>query len=511
MVRDAAPSERARTEVRVDRRVELLSILHRLGGGDEYRKAPATAYVAEIDRTFARFRDHPAVRATTALRAKHGISYDAPIILAVHLDDRLELRNAAELPALDARFEGVNVEAYVTKIREFAAVTDFEAFVARQEAHYARAAATLRTVVEAEDPVGWFDAFFGERDRARYIVVPGLLNGPQNFGVRATLPDGTLEMYQVLGVNTKHGLPPTDDDTVSLLVHEMAHSYVNPLFERHAAALSAAGSALFRLVEKPMRAQAYQNATTMLHESGVRAVTALYLSDRKGAEAGAAAARAEVRRSFVWTHELVALFRTFRKERARYPDFEAFMPRVVAFFDELVKRYDGTLPKLPFLGPINRVFDGDLTVVAPTDPALAAYVKQVHAQLFPRAPLVVSGAPASAEPDRNLVAYGSPKTNAVIADLARRATWKIEENGITLGAKKFSGTNLVLIACWFRHDDPTRGVVVYAGARGADVVGLNSVRHGGTDWLVARRTAKEFEVVDSGDWPHVNGAWVPPY
>jgi len=500
------------TDVRVDRRVELLSIVMRLAGAPEYLKTPASSYIAEVDRTFGPFATHPAIAATRTLRSKHGISYDAPMVLAVHLDDQLQPRSLDELASLDRRWAGVDVAAYVTQLRDFAAASKFGDFFTAQTTHYDTVARTLRTVVDAENPVGWFDGFFGPRKDARFIVVPGLLTGQRNFGVRVTLADRSTEMFQILGVTRPDGMPSTDEETVGLLVHEMAHSYINPIFERHRAKLEAAGTKLFALVEQPMRAQAYGEWHTVLNEAGVRAITVLYLRDKKGDEVGARAARAELRLSFVWTNELVEVFRKYQRDRAKHGSFEAFMPTVIAFFDELVVQYKDGLPKSPFLGPVNAALI-DPVMVAPAGGELSTYVGQIRDKLFAAAPLVAATALTYTEhPNKNLVAYGTPATNPIIANVLEHARITITADAITLGKKQFTGPGLVLVMCRYRQDDPTRGVAIYAAGRDRDLVGINhNLRHGNRDWLVARRTAKGFEILDSGDFPRaVDGAWLLP-
>jgi len=334
----AAPTALAGTSaptVHVDRRVELLSILHRLIGHQAYTRAPLTPYVQAVDRTFGPFAGHPAVAATRALRASHSITWDAPMILAVHLDDQLQLVNPEELPSLDARFTGADVEGYVSMLRDFAEVTRLDDFLAAHHPYVAQVEATLRTMVEKEDPVSWFDRFFGAQPKARYIVVPGLLTGTMNYGVRATLPDGTLEITQVLGVYAADGLPLNDDLSVTLLVHEMAHSYVNPLVATHRGALEAAGTRLFALVEEPMRQQAYDNWKTFVDESMVRAVVALYMWETRGEAAGQVEIAAQERRAFFWTSRLVGHLQRYQRERATFSDFAAFLPELVNAFDAL--------------------------------------------------------------------------------------------------------------------------------------------------------------------------------
>lgn len=504
--------------ITIDRRIEIVSIVYRLAGFKEYSQAKPTPYITAVDAYFKPFAKHPAIDRAISLRNKYGIGHDAPMSLAIHLDDRFVPRPGAgeAMAAMDHRWKGVDIASFAALLADFVAVSKADDFLALHAGYHRQLVAAVRALVDAENPVGWFDSMFGPRRGARYVVVPSAIAGPANYGPTAREPSGTLEMYQILGIPTADGLPAKDPAVVELLVHEMAHAYINPVFDRYRDKLQSSGTQLFALVAPQMRRQAYTQWNIMTNEAGVRAMTALYLKDRKGDEAGARAARAEVRNGFVWTHELVELFRKYQRDRHTYPDFEAFMPRVIAFFDDTAKRYGGKLPPTPFLGPFDAVFDGQPMVIAApvTDwETLAKYVQQIHAQLLAtRGPLV----PASAElltahPNKHVLAYGTPQSNPVIAHIAERASWKIESTGITLGKKHFPGATNVLIAVWYRPDDPTKGVAVYAASSDRLLPGINSLRHGDKDWLIARPDGKgNHTIVASGDWPQFSGAWVPP-
>jgi hypothetical protein len=80
--------------VAVDARVELISIIFRLAGNPEYSRCLVPDYARDLDAHFACVREHPVVLLARKLRANRGVSYDAPMSLAVHLkdSDRLELR-----------------------------------------------------------------------------------------------------------------------------------------------------------------------------------------------------------------------------------------------------------------------------------------------------------------------------------------------------------------------------------------------------------------------------------
>lgn len=321
--------------VRVDRRIELLSILHRLIGHQAYTSGPVTPYVKAVDAAFAPFANHPAVLATRALRASHSITWDAPVILAVHLDDQLQLLNPDELATLDPRFKGADVAGYAATLRDFARDSKLDEFLAAHHQYVTDVETGVQAIFGKAKPVGWFDDFFGAKANARYIVVPGLLTGNRNFGVRATLPDGTQEFYQVLGMRAADGLPVDDELTESLLVHEMAHSYVNPLIEGHRAAFEAAGTKLFALVAASMKRQAYDSWKIFVDESIVRALVVLYTLDRHGKAAANQEAQLQIQNDFRWTPDLAKLLLRYQAQRATYPEFAAFVPEVAKAFDTL--------------------------------------------------------------------------------------------------------------------------------------------------------------------------------
>ena len=315
-----APAARP-LEVHVDRRVELLAILQRLAGGREYQTAPATAYVRDVDAQFAPVASHRAVALTRELRAR-GLDHDLPMTIAVYLDDQLHLRARPD----DPRIAAIDAEAYVASVAEFANASGFDAFFAKHHAYYERVEARLRDAIDAENPRPWLDRFFGQRAGPRFVVVPAPLAGTWNYGPRAG-----DEMYQVMGLAKVDfdELPVVDGQMIELLVHEMTHSYINPLFAKHRGELEAQGQRLFARVEQAMRAQAYPSWEIVMNESAVRAVTALYERERHGADAGAAAVKREVARSFVWTEPLVQLLSSYEADRVRYPTLDAFVPQLV--------------------------------------------------------------------------------------------------------------------------------------------------------------------------------------
>lgn len=504
---DAAAAQSARTsQVRKDRRIELVSIIWRLAGAEEYTRARGTPYLDAVDRTFAPFAKHPAVAMASALRRSRGIGFDAPMIFAVHLDDQLALTNAAELPSIDARWTVEDANQLATVVRAFATDAALDPFLAQHADYHASLVRTLQGVIDKENPVAWFDAKFGVA-QATYVVVPSPIAGLLNFGPRATGPDGAQQFYQVIGVDSRTGKIVADDGLVYLLVHEMAHSYINPVFAKHRAALETSGSKLFGLVAKAMRAQAYVDPMTMMNESAVRAVTVNYMRDKRSELAGAAVIRTELRNSFYWIKDLAELFRTLSAN-----NLDGDMPKVVAFFEQAATRYANGVPALPFLGPVDTVYQSDPVWVVPGGEAYA-YARTIHGKLRSiGAILEPSPATLREQRGRELVVVGTPADNPVVAAVVAAAGWKVGNATIAVGARTFTGKGLVLIACWPRPDDSAHGVAVYTALDAADLTGINGgVRHGANDWMVARKQGNGYVILGTGDFPRgPDEAWKLP-
>lgn len=336
----AAPAGDAASQlvITVDPRVELTSIVFRLAGNPEYRKGHVEAYNEAVDEHFGDFADHETVALARRLRAERGISYNAVPQLALHLTDVASCAERVPFdplpPRLDDRWDPASASGFAAALCRFARDTDFAAFRESHAELYAETEARMRTLMEDQGILTWFDRFFGPRDGSAFHLELALLNGPNNYGASVLLPDGE-EFHSVLGVweTDDAGLPSFRPDVLSTIVHEFTHSYTNPLIDDHADALAGAGEALFAHVADAMTRQAYGTWRITLYESLVRACTIRWVETVKGADLGRRLRKFESRRSFYWVDDLADLMAEYEGDRATYPDLAAFMPRVVEFFD----------------------------------------------------------------------------------------------------------------------------------------------------------------------------------
>lgn len=311
---EPAAEPEASWRVGVDPRVEVFSMLQRAAGIPPY--APTgdarTPYARRVDAKLAALKDHPAVVHTQRLAEANGIGFDAPMALAVHLGwPGLEpLLPLSPLPAaLDDRWAGVDVEAYLADVRAFVAAAELEAFFAEQAPFFAEVGTTLEDFLGRYDrhTTAWLERYSGV-GVDEVVIVQGLLTEQGNYGPHVVLPDGRTSAYQivVLWHPDAAGRPQPTEELLTYVIHETAHSYMNPLADAHHGVFAAGASALFAKLERRMNDIGYGDWETLVRESLTRAATRAYLRSI-GAEQALADARVlDDGHGFVWIDDVIA-------------------------------------------------------------------------------------------------------------------------------------------------------------------------------------------------------------
>lgn len=330
--------------VRVDARVELLTLVFRLIGANEFNQpASNSPYAEEIELWFGPARDHEVCRLARDLRRERGISFDAVPNLAVHLTPPPELALRVPLEPwperLDERWKGADLAGFLEALRAFSEQTGFPEFQESFQEVQRAAEASLAAAVEGARVLPWLREFFGLDAGTSYVAVPGLLCGPGNFGVSVRLADGTLELWPVLGAASweADGRPRYGALDVPLVAHEFTHAFANPVIDAHWGALAPAFETLFLRVQEVMARQAYGTPKTVAYESLVRACVVRHAARQFGAEAAAKQQAYEIGRGFAWTGELAALLQQYEGERATYPTLRDFGPKLAEFFAGVAK------------------------------------------------------------------------------------------------------------------------------------------------------------------------------
>ncbi|MCA8944550.1 MAG: DUF4932 domain-containing protein [Planctomycetes bacterium] len=392
------PSDRERAfepdlSVRIDPCVELMSIVFRFAGNPEYGKARVDSYASDVETWFGDHRDDPVVRLAADLRRRNGVSFDAVMGFAVHLDGTTKLQPEVPLsprPAsLDERWKN-DAPKFLRALQKFATRTRFAEFFEQHQALYDTTVERMRARLAESAQLGWFEDFFGARPTASFEVSLGLLNGGQCYGPHVLHKDGTEDLHCVLGVwaTDDAGLPTFDEDVIPTVVHEFCHSYCNHQIDAHEKQLVRAGTRMFAHVEEAMRRQAYGSWQIMLKESLVRACVIRYEAKTRGPRARDMEIRNQERCQFYWAGDLSDVLIEYEKGRESFATLANFMPRVVEFFDEYSKRFEAEMASRPqVVSTVPEI--GDQKV----DPNLEALVITFNTKMADRSWAFVGGGP----------------------------------------------------------------------------------------------------------------------
>ena len=333
----AAPPSPIR--VAVDPRVELMSILMRVLGAPEYNMSNAgSPYADDVDEWFGPLGEHAVFQTLRELRRERGISFDAPMSLAMHLTDVETLDELVSFdprPArLDERWPLERTRAFLVELRDFVEYSSFGEFLSEHAALYDESARRLEEVVARHSFVPWLRAFFGVDPSATFTVVPGLLNGGGNYGSGAIFADGSESITPIIGAGRwdEDGLPVFGDAQVPTIVHEFVHSYTNRLVDENRPTLEPCGDVLYERDPAIMDRQAYGSGLTVMYESLVRASVLRYLAATEGEPAAGRQAAGDVERGFAWVPGLAEVLARYEATRDAYPDLGTYMGEVASFF-----------------------------------------------------------------------------------------------------------------------------------------------------------------------------------
>jgi len=335
----------------IDPRVELVGIVYRLGGHPEFTQGNVRSYLDDIDEYFAPYRDHPVVKLSQELRKTRGISFDAVMQIALHIDDAFSpapirpLNDGSLMLYSTGRWTPPEAERFIRELADFAKTSHFRDFYDRHSAIFEHTRQATQSFIDTRVDQQWLPSFFGVVPTGSFTVIPSMINGPASYGPTYRDADGKEHFYAIVGVNTvdDHGMPVIDSESLELVIHEFSHSFVNHLVAARRGSFDAAAGSMYGKVETAMNRMAYNDWETMINESLVRVAVIRYFQSHEGTEAAEEQIQEEVKRSFLWTRELSDLMGTYERHRRQYPTFESFIPQVAAFFTEYAPRLDGII------------------------------------------------------------------------------------------------------------------------------------------------------------------------
>ncbi|MDR2145723.1 MAG: DUF4932 domain-containing protein, partial [Tannerella sp.] len=354
--------------ISIDPRMELLAAIHALSNNQDLanRNLP---YTREMISYFQSFSSQEAVKMTENLQRKFGFSYDAPVAFMLHLSQPAELEEKSKFSDYIMKRSGGGdyPEQYRKSIKQFAAISNFEAFWNSKIPFYNQILdKTIGNIGEIDLVKAMEDYFNETQENYNVIITPAFKGGKGAF---VSGLDGKESFFSTFETSqVQDDIPYTKGDNILFYVwHEYGHFFVNPLTEKHADRVSAQ-SQLFDPVKDAMSRQAYGNWTICLNEHIIRAINIRMMELNFDSQVATTLLNRELENGFIYIKPLIEKLKDFEKQRdEKNITFSDFYPELLDVPDSLQKVEHREQVNMNFNGPINGVLtEAKLAVVYPT-------------------------------------------------------------------------------------------------------------------------------------------------
>lgn len=336
----------SKVPVKIDPRVELCSIAFRLAGAKEYSSNVNVTYIKDIEEHFNAYENDTLIRYVKYLRDRTFIGYDAVMTMAVSLQGKngkytLPTHEKAIEILYDnsGRWNKWNAPEFIRLLNEFYEKSDFETFFRSHKKYYDSLVEKFNKEVNLD--ANWFPDFYGTHTEDKYHVIIAPSCGNSNYGPHTYSENGVKNIYAVLGVfKFEEDGSPTFSYKREIVVHEMNHSYINPLTETTHIAdhIKDSGDKIMAVVGEDMKMQAYADFKTVINESLVRAAVIRYMKNKAfPSEDIENEIISQKSLAYYWIEGLDSLYEEYDNHRDIYPDMQSFYPHIKDYFEEVAQ------------------------------------------------------------------------------------------------------------------------------------------------------------------------------
>lgn len=324
--------------IKVDPRIELLAVVqHFTSWADTRHTKFDIGYKHDIDNYFSNFSNHPAVQKSQAL-INSNFTYDAPVAFVLYHGNPPEFTQISPYSDyLISRAGGKsNLKDFADILRAFAKETDFIKFFNGKQKFYNHIQNDMIKTIGDTNYTKLLEDYFGEKKHS-YNILPTPLFHTGGYGPQVQNADG-LDIYNVAGpiAYTNGSLSFGNKDyLLYILLHEFSHSFVNPVTTKYSAQIDNSRM-LYEPIKTQMQAQAYSQWETCVNEHLVRTVVARLALKLRGEAYKNMVINQEMSSGFIYIQKLDSLMVEYENDRAKYPNFESFYPKIIELFNSLL-------------------------------------------------------------------------------------------------------------------------------------------------------------------------------
>ncbi len=292
---------------KVDKRIELMSIISRIAGFEEYNQPTIKSYSNKINTHFNEHKNHEIFEFIEEMRDSTHLAYDALMTMAIYLDeDKVYETNypVSEIEKKDNRWTENYINQFLLLLKDFYLKSDFESFFRMNKSLYdsiENEAVKLTGNINYD----WFSDTFSFNKKTDFRLILGVALGYGNYGL---VREDKEVFYSIIGCGENVDLQkdPFYDDKVPTIIHEYCHSFINPVTAQNKDLFQNAGSILYSKNKKEMNNQAYGDWESVINESLVRAFVIKYMKENNFSREKVLREIAINKKiGFVWIKELV--------------------------------------------------------------------------------------------------------------------------------------------------------------------------------------------------------------
>ncbi len=333
--------------------MELVEILYFLSNPEWYNQEVSPyltganiysyPYLKDVSDYFGNYTNDTAVQLVYKV-VQNGLTYDAVPEFALHLNPVNFSKNTnwSDMLRLRPDLNTTLLDEFAEAVSKFANETDFCRFYNEHRAFYNK---TLQEFAKNDEILlnitQFEENFFGE-NASSWTIIPLTLMSHHGFAYYFD-KDGSKRVYAFLGFGSVHdGVPVVNinGNGVTFLVHEFAHSFVNPAVDSNYA-LFKPYEPLYNPVREKLSMMAYTDFKIMLYETFVRAVEAYYLNVTGHPDA----AKRKLGMNSVAFYFIKDVYNAYTsdymKHRSEYKTFNDFMPELAKVVGKVYNQTEG--------------------------------------------------------------------------------------------------------------------------------------------------------------------------
>ena len=338
--------------------VELMGILSRLAGFQEYNTIKPNPYIQDVDAWFESFKQHPVIEYYNGLRRQYHIAYDAPISLAVRLSADggkiVKLQEEAGDCGLDDRWNNVDMNKFLELLNRFYADSRFHEFFQQHQAFYQQKLNAFNEKLMPYVHPEWYDNFYGKPSGNLTRVIMGFATRDGNgYGATRHLKGQPWENCDVVGYCDFEQEEPIQEDLRNSLASMITNRLgKNPQSsakgEKNAALLDKVGNRLLDNNQWLKNRYGYSDGMSAMNNSIEKAAEIIYLMQNGGsANHVGYLLSSDLASGFAWMPELVTALRDYANHRNKYKTLNDFYPQIAKvmekYLDAQKKRLDKAL------------------------------------------------------------------------------------------------------------------------------------------------------------------------